>query len=495
MKRFYSLLLISTLAGNMGSSALAVDTASTTSFIQKSDGKDIKAEDVQSALTLVLDLKTSIQIAMENNLTLKSILQDLKRRGFDAERAEYNAKKIKDGEKKVKDGQSQISQNETLLNKGLSDIETVLSKIPSGDLDPATAAQKAALEAKKQELLTQQAYLNGMKKQLESGELSLSNGLEQANIGIAEKLGIDTSRIFDVNSTSDLMNAMAGVSYEVTGKGYEIAKKQIAMLVEKQYYDVIKANKLVQAKQKVLERAKGQHNIVKAAYKAGMKAKDDLLLAEAQVQLMTADLEKAKMEAKNAAIELKSTLNIPLTTEISIKSTILPEVKTMVVEEGLKQGLQRRLEIQKTEGQLLVERLNYEMTQRQYPEITFQYQEALLRKERAELDLRMAQHQVETDIRKSYETMMATQKMYENVQSSVKNAEENLKIATYRYSHGFGIEDSANLKSINAGELAGTIMEVLAAGEKLADIEEKVIQIEYARNLAVTKYLNDIGTY
>ena len=84
--------------------------------------------------------------------------------------------------------------------------------------------------------------------------------------------------------------------------------------------------------------------------------------------------------------------------------------------------------------------------------------------------------------------------MLESTKEMVDEAKENLEIAILKYKEGFGVETSL-LKNLNLEDSAGTIVEVLAAEEKLAEIEESVVQVTYAYNLARMQYLNNTGNF
>ena len=84
--------------------------------------------------------------------------------------------------------------------------------------------------------------------------------------------------------------------------------------------------------------------------------------------------------------------------------------------------------------------------------------------------------------------------MLEETKEMIEEAKDNVEIATAKYQEGFGVENSL-LKSLNLGDSSGTIIEVLAAEEKLAEIEENVVKIIYNYNLARMQYLNNIGDF
>ena len=101
------------------------------------------------------------------------------------------------------------------------------------------------------------------------------------------------------------------------------------------------------------------------------------------------------------------------------------------------------------------------------------------------------QQVVAGDVRASYSTVLATAAMLDQVTASADQARQALAIVTYRYQEGYGIPTSV-LKSFSMEDAAGTIFEVVAAQEKLSEVEEKVVEINTAYQLARSKYAVDI---
>ncbi|WDV45592.1 TolC family protein [Clostridiaceae bacterium M8S5] len=452
-------------------------------------------------------LEQCIDIALENNLTIKKIKQELKISEFNKKRTNRKSRKILDSEDSLDIGWAEYDKNKKIADN----TKKLLSSIQDAP-DPNAALvdmkNKNMIDDNTYNLLhgkdksTMDGIINNMKSNIDgkinasygdlrSSDAQLDDVNNKAGSVISSNLKLSTNVKLSVKSTTELLDAIANINYDITKAGFDISKKQIAMLVENNYYEALKKQKIVGAKEKSLDRAKGQYDIIKNAYDEGLKAKDDLLLAKANLELINVELEKATCDAHNAKIDLLNSLNIPLDTDINIVDVPLSSKDVPSLEDGIKQGLEKRLEIKQSLGKYVIDSLNHELTSRSYPDITNQYKEALYKKEHSQIELEIQQKSIEADIRKNYETMVATSKMYEHVKNSVLQMEENLKIATFKYNEGIGFS-SANLDS---DELGGTIMEVLAASEKLAQIEEKVVEIEYAKNISITKYLNSIGEY
>lgn len=477
--------------------------------------KDTKVEK-----NLALTIEEAVQLGLENSIDLRMVRNEIDLSALKQDRTEYLSKKLKDGDRKLKNASEEISKNQKLLDEEkqkLSYAESLINKANDADkmivtpdgkaiplsvyaqsLGVSTAMAEAGYRNKLQEgsetINSNQIKLDSMRDEIPAGKSTLLDSLQEAGTSISDKLKFDSLESLTIDSTSDLMSTMAGISYEVTNASYDIYKNQIAMLIQKNYYDVLKAQKIFAVKEKAMERAKKQYEFAKDSYDVGMKAKDDMLLAEVYYKSTQIECRKAEGDLENALIELKKNLNLSLDTDIVLTDVLVDERETPDLEEGLESGLKNRLEIRKTLGEVAIYDLNFEQTKEKYPDMTFQYKEAKLLKEKARLGYDKAFQGVETSIKQSYETLITVGDMMENAKEMVEKARESVEIAEFKYKEGFGVESSL-LKKLDLESAAGTIVEVLAAEENLSNVEEKVVEIIYSYNLIKVKYYNDAGKF
>jgi outer membrane protein TolC len=459
-----------------------------------------------------LTIEDAVKKGIENSISLKQVQNQMDISDLTLDRAKYQSKKLKDADKSISRGRSQLSEAQSsvenlegLLEGNVANQDIALSNglvIKAGqtleDVKKLYNLDDNTLNALKTQF---QAQIDIIKPQIEAGYSSLSSGeskldsaLIEAGTEFSDKLNFESLKSLDIKSTEDLMTTMAEVSNEVTNASYDIYKNQIALLIQKSYCDVLKAQKMLEVKQRAVDRAKKQFDLAAESYRTGMKAKDDMLLAELYYKKTQIEYQQAVADLNNAMIEFKKNINVPQDTQIELTDVLVEEVEDEDLEQGLKSGLVNRLEIKKAFGQLVVNDLSFESTKRTYPENTFQYREAALLKEKARLEYENTKVSVESSIRQSYETMKRTGEMLKLTKDMVGRAKEVVEIASYKYSEGFG-EDNSLLKKLDLESASGTIVEVLAAQENLADVEEKVVEIMYGYNLARMKYFNDIGKF
>lgn len=400
----------------------------------------------------------------------------------------------------ISDYDSDNSDRKTILEqftKYSTENGTLLAAIGKS-FDPKDSAEEFIANLKRT-VKEKQAALDEGKIDYEEGLLSLVDGkidyaTAKSNISssLAEKL--DMSELTKLTAAQDknlllkLTEALATVT--VASKG--IYRNQIALQIQNSYYNVMKAQKLLDVKESTMKRAETQYQFAKDGYETGMKAKDGMLLAEIFLTGTKLEYQKARDDYENAMIELKKNMNIPLDKRITLEEASMNENMAMELDEGLEQGLSGRLEIIKAQQQIDIYDMNLSVVKSRYNSKSTQYKEALKLKNTMSLELKKARNDVESSIRQSYNTMKTMESMLETSKDMVTKAEECVEIARSKYMEGFGSESSL-LDKLGLGASTGTILEVISAEENLTQVEEKYIEILYGYNLAKAKYLNDIA--
>ena len=298
----------------------------------------------------------------------------------------------------------------------------------------------------------------------------------------------------DTDDAVNLMVSMADVNLDVTRYAKGIYRNQIAMLIQKNYYDALYAEKMVDLKKIAMARGEEQFDMVSLSYENGMKAKDDLLLAKMYYDSTKISYRLAQSTYKNAIYELKENINMDLATEIVLVDALTEEVTEESLQDGLKSGMTNRLEMQMVLGQWMIYELNEDIltSSRDYKYEESSINEAVLLREGAELELEQIKKMIESEVSQSYENLQATEYVLEVSKDLIRDAQEVVSIAQLKYEQGLGAENSL-LAQMNLESSSGTMVELIAAQENLADIEAKVAQIRYNHTMAKVKYMNDAG--
>lgn len=453
-----------------------------------------KKEHVKVIDFKALTVEEAIETGLKNSIDLKQVKNQIAIAEVRDKRAEYLGDKLIDGDKLINKGKIELSQGQSDLNdakKQLEEQQKFVDLMPDG---PEKEAMQAQLAAGSKKLEAKQEYINHKYQKLDGAQTTLIDALQQSGDVIAGSLDFTSLDFLGVDASANLTATMAGISYEVTNASYEIYKNAISLLIQKNYYDALKAEKILGVKAKAVERGKVQYEFSKDGYEEGMKAKDAVLLANVYYETTQVEHKLAEMDYKNALLTLKKSLNIPLDTEIGLIDVFVDKKEVTDLELGIKSGLENRLEAKKAIGELAVKQLNFELASKKYTPNTFPYKEAKLLEEQAKINYENTELTIKSSITESYQTLMSVGEALEISKEMVKQAEENLEISEFKYKEGFGVETTL-LKQLDIESSAGTLIEVLAAEETLTQVEEKIIEITYNYNLAKMKYYNDIAKF
>ncbi|MBU3803622.1 MAG: TolC family protein [Candidatus Cellulosilyticum pullistercoris] len=434
---------------------------------------------------------------------------------------------IDDGRDEIYDGEAQLDSAQTALDNGIapqdipvaqlgitipagshirSYLENVVSMAypdaPSAQVDAIVEGAYSQIISTVQGILdTNSDQLTSSKKKLEASTQSYLSSksqydaaLQYAMSNVANKLSTSTISSLKTKPLTDLIIKMADTQDEVTSYSINIYKNKIALLIQNSYYNALKEQKLLEVKQKAVERGKLQYELAKAAYEVGAKSKDDLILAKTYYD-STVMSEELQLKDYNAALlELKTNMNMDLSKDIKLKEVdVVTDDESFDLTQGIRSGLKSRLEMKMAEAQ--VDLYKYLMTavdESDYSSSSNQYKESKLLQQKADIERSATALQVESDIRTSYATMTSMQKIAAKSKELEAGAKETVEIAKVKYEVGFGY-DNALLAQMNLESMSGTLVEVIAAEENLVSIQEKEIEAVNGYNLSRLKYLNDIG--
>ena len=466
---------------------------------------------------LLQQVKNQVDLAKLISSNSSNTKTDLNNAESDLRSAGYS---IDDGRDKIYASEAQLSSGQAALDQGIAPIDIPVPipqlgttiVIPAGQniveflrksgipeaMIPTVAEQ--VKQGAQQAMDGNTSKLNSSKKNLEestqeylSSRSKYEATLQFAMAGVANKLSTSTITSLKPAPLADLIVKMATAQDEVTSYSTNIYKNQVALIIENSYFEALKQQKLLAVKDKAVERGAMQYELAKAAYEVGAKSKDDMLLAKSYYDSTVMMQEIQLKDYTSALISLKKNINIKLDEEIKLVPVEASVSEAYDLTQGITSGLKTRLEIKKAETQSkLYEDLLTAVKESDYTSSDNQYKEVQLLQEKSQIELRSAKLQVESDIRTSYATMMSMQKVVETAKGLRESAKENVEIAKVKYEVGYGY-DNALLKQLNLQDMSGTVVEVIAAEENLANVEAKEIEAINGYNLARLKYLNDVG--
>lgn len=386
-----------------------------------------------------------------------------------------------------------ITPDEDALEKNKELKETSICK--KLGQDPAAVARliKNSLYGENKKLSQgQQQYDAGIQDYIK-GQAEYQATLKYALSNVTSKLSTSTISSLDGKPLGELIVKMTAKQDEVMSYARNIYKNQVALLVEKSYFDALKEQEILKVKQKTEERGRVQYEMAKAAYEVGMKSKDDMLIAKTFYDSTIMATELQVRAYNDAMTELKKNMNVSLKDEFVLEPVEVDTNETFNLEQGINSGKVARLEVKMAKAnQDIYGYLITALNQSGYADNSNQYKEVRLLQKQADLAVESAKVTVEADIRESYQAVETTRKLVETSIDLRENAEASLELAKAKYEAGYAYS-SALLSNLNLGQMAGTLVEVIASEENLANIEEKQIEAMNNYHLARLKYLNDTG--
>jgi hypothetical protein len=254
-----------------------------------------------------ISLTDAINLTWANNIVLKLLEEQIAARELDLDRAEFYRKKLIDADEKINDGLKAYYQ-------GRSQLDNVIGLINAGLIGPGHPAYLTA-----EEIAQKEAQLADAREELSANAKYRIDNLANAQV-------------------VELYQTKAALGLEVTRLGVEEARKQYALLTRQKYYEVLKAQRLVDVKKAAVRRAENQYQMAKASFEAGFRAKDDMLMAEAQLSLLKADLANGQNALNLAEIALKQVMGLAQKTLIKLEDDFIFDRNITPLEIGLEQS-------------------------------------------------------------------------------------------------------------------------------------------------------------
>lgn len=305
---------------------------------------------------------------------------------------------------------------------------------------------------------------------------------------VARDQARDTARAMPDQAVTTLDQAKVKELYPVQAEGaarvaeraVEATRDGVRLAVEQAYFGAQLAREVVGVREQALALAERQLEQARLAYRAGVRARTDVLAAQAQVATARADLEAARKDAAVAGMELDRVLGLPLTTELEL-TTPLGDAGAEVAgeanpEAAVSKALARSVAVLKAEEDLAAARLARDLTARYFTPNVYAYRQAEADLRQKEVARDQERVTAELEVRKALLEIAAARARIAQQREAVSLSEEGLRLADLRYRAG-----------------VGTGTEVLDAQVRLSGARLAYAQAVFALRTALARYRNLVG--
>lgn len=270
----------------------------------------------------------------------------------------------------------------------------------------------------------------------------------------------------------------AKASLKAARVDFQKIRDELIFEVTGSYYELLKAQKMLQVKDEGLKQAQAHLNLAQAKYDVGTAPKSDILKAEVEVGSSELDLIGAENTLSLARADLNNVMGIDLNASILISDTEEIEPIEVALNECLDHALKDRPEIRKAEIGLQIDEINLKLARKEaWPTIevagsynidadqlvngydwdesagweigiktSFPIFDAGQTKRgvtKVRIDLENARSEADRlvkditlEVKKAYLTLKSQQKVIETTEKQVSQAKESFEAAQGRYKSG-----------------------------------------------------------
>ena len=266
----------------------------------------------------------------------------------------------------------------------------------------------------------------------------------------------------------------AKIGYQAAQEDVNTAYQKLRVDVFNAFYAVLITQEFVKVAEQSLELVEKQLNIAQTAFEAGTATNFDVLRAKVQLANAKSQLIRAKNSVKNAKNIYKTTLNLPLSQEISVQGTFEVKDVNIQLDDLIDIALDKRPEVRKA---LLNEEVGEKQISiaktRRLPDLAFfsnyqiSHNERLIQMNRiwslglqinvpifdgfatkaaieqsesilkqSQLGTAQVKTVIESEVRKAYLDLHEARSLIDTQRETVSQAEETVRIATLQFENG-----------------------------------------------------------
>ena len=261
---------------------------------------------------------------------------------------------------------------------------------------------------------------------------------------------------------------LAETSVLLAKKTLEQSKQQLEAKVQSDYYSYKNALQKGEKAVGILALAENNLNLLDTRYELGMATQLEVLQAKLSRDRAIADKNLTDRTAEQARRALCMTLNIPLTTSITLTDTVT-EISCPRVDlnKKLDEAVKNRMECISAKEQVANDRLLFDITKNWYDSDSSRYQQAKSQLQISNNNLEILQEQVKSSVYKAYDDMNTAYEALPLLKESESLAERTYEITKVKVEGGMAtgsdLQDALNkLQDAQINTAAGILSYNLA---------------------------------
>lgn len=300
--------------------------------------------------------------------------------------------------------------------------------------------------------------------------LLATSALKDAELALAQTEATSLTK----PSPTSIHQAQMGLV--VAQKNLEIARQDVVLSTDQQYYSLLRAEHLISISEQALTLAERQFEIAIAKEKVGMATRLDLIRAENQVASARNSLASALMNRDLAVVALNQAIGLPPETLLRpLDAFSFENTGDLDLEASIEFALANRVEIAQAQSAVEIADMNVSLTDNSFtPRLT--YERAKLTADDARVKLAEQRNKIAFAVRQAYVALKQAETKVEFAAKKAREAEENLRVT--------GLLFEADM---------ATNVEVLSAQNQYTQSCIDSVQAIYDYNVARSQFKRAVG--
>ncbi|MDH7478792.1 MAG: TolC family protein [Syntrophomonadaceae bacterium] len=265
---------------------------------------------------------------------------------------------------------------------------------------------------------------------------------------------------------------------DLADQAYQYSIDGLKLLVEKSYYDLLKAQRTLDNKNEALKRAEEMLRVANSKYSVGTVPRTEVLNAEVRLAQAQAELTLAGSSLDTAMLNFNQTVGIPLGQKVTLVEDFgFVPFDELDINQFVEESLQKQIPVLQARSAWEVKQVQLETAGKYYSTSVYSYKLAEIEANEAEQNYVKTQNSIRLAIMQNYSSLLGARDRIRVLEKSLEQARENVRLANLRYEVGLG-----------------TNLEVLEAAGALNDTQAAYLEALYNYNLCKARFKYQIFT-